>query len=234
MALHPYNRGGNNHAITSNTYANAAARDADLAWQSTKNLYKVVYITDADAFHILTSVGPAVWQVVASGGQTAEAGVGITAGVDTKFGSGVERIGSLYKTTIMIDMDGLHSTNTDDDIIGVEGVGAAHLGQITTAKNGSMFFGRMTCLELPAGGQPDVALWSASENTGVEDTLISALNDDVEILQSQGDGTAWVAGDVIEITTFPVDGTWLYLVSDGAITDGEYSAGKFLIEFWGV
>lgn len=234
MTLHPYNKGQTNHAITAKTYLTEAARDLDLAWHSTKNLNKVVRIADTNAYQILVSVGPPVWQALGLDLHLAEAGVGITAGTDTLFGSGVTRVGSMFKTEIIIDLDGLHSTNTDDDVIGVEGAGAAHMGQITVAKNGTIFMGRMTCIELPAGGQPDIALWATDDNDGVEDTLVTAMANQVELVQSQGDGTAWAAGDVIDIPVFPVDGKWLYLVSDGAITDGEYTAGKFLIEFWGV
>lgn len=236
MALHPYNKGAQNHAIVAKTYLTEAARNADLNWQSTKNVNKVVLIADSKAYQILVSVGPSVWQALGPDLLLADdqAGLGITAGVDTLFGSGVTRVGSLFKTELIIDLDGLHSTNTDDDVIGVEGAGAAHMGQITTAKNGTIFMGRMTCIELPVGGQPDIALWATDDNDGVEDTLVTAMANQVELVQSQGDGTPWVKGDVIDIPVFPVDGKWLYLVSDGAITDGEYSAGKFLIEFWGV
>jgi len=234
MTVHPYNLNFQNHAITAAAYVNVAHRDADLAWQATKNLNKVAFVEDIASYQVLVSLNPTVWHTLGAGSQTAAAGVGITAGVNTLFGSGVTRVGSMFKTEIIIDMDGLHSTNTDDDIIGVEGVGAASLGQILAGLNGTIFMGRMTCIELPAGGQPDIALWAADEATGVEDTLITALTNQVELLQSQGDGTAWAAGDVINIPVFAGEAQYLYLVSDGAITDGEYTAGKFLIEFWGV
>lgn len=232
--LHHLRHDASNHAFTAKTYATEAARDLDTAWHKAANLHKVVFITDPGVFQVLTGYSPVMWRGLDGGALAAAAGVGITAGVDTKFGSSVTRAGSLYKTEIFIDMDGLHSTNTDDDIIGVEGVGAASLGQMSVAKNGEIVWGVMTCLEIPAGGQPDVALWAADEATGVEDTLITALTNDTELVQSQGDGTAWVTGDIITIPVFPGDSQYLYLVSDGAITDGEYSAGKFLIEFWGV
>lgn len=232
--LHHLRHDASNHAFTAKTYADETARDADTAWQKAANVHKVVFLTDSDSFQVLVRIAPVTWQNLSGSELASQAGLGITAGTDTLFASGVARIGSIYKTELIIDMDGLHSTNTDDDIIGVEGVGAASLGQILAAKNGTIFMGRMTCIELPAGGQPDIALWAADEATGVEDTLISALTNQVELVQSQGDGTAWAAGDVINIPIFAADTQWLYLVSDGAITDGEYTAGKFLIEFWGV
>lgn len=234
MALHPYNKGLHNHSITAKTYLTEAARDLDLGWQSTKNIHKTVFIVENASFQILESVGPAVWQTIGSGTQTAEAGLGITAGVDTKFGSGVERVGSLFKTTMIIDLDGLRSKNTDFDIIGKSTGGAASLGSMSLAKNGEIVYAKMTCLEVPAGGQLLISLWAADEATGVYDSLITALTNDAELLQSQGDGTAWAVDDVFPLTAFAGDGQFLYLVSDTAGTDGEYTAGKFLIEFWGV
>jgi len=167
-------------------------------------------------------------------GNTSAAGVGITAGSGTLFGSGVERIGTMFKTTIIVDLTGLNSKNTDLDIIGVDGTGVAHLGQITAALNGTIFMGNMRCIELPAGGDPNISLYSAAEATGVEDTLISALTETL-LLNSQGDGTDWAAGDDINIATFPAANEYLYLVQgDATGTDGTYTAGKFIIEFWGV
>ena len=160
------------------------------------------------------------------------AGVGITGAAEV-FASGVERIGTLIKTTIWINITGLNSAATDDDIIGDNGTGVAHLGQITAAVNGTIFEGSVTCHELPATGDPNIAVWEAVEATGVEDTLITALTA-TELMQSQGDGTDWVAGDVIRFATFPTANEYLYLVQgDATGTDGTYTAGIFEIVFWG-
>jgi len=162
-----------------------------------------------------------------------EGGAGIV-GIASVYGTSVERIGGIIKTTIWIDVTGLNSKATDNDIIGDAGTGAAHLGQITVARNGTIFAGKMSCIELPAGGDPNIALWSAVEATGVEDTLITAL-DETELLQSQGDGTDWAAGDEINIATFPAADEYLYLVQgDGTGTTATYTAGILKIEFWGV
>ena len=127
----------------------------------------------------------------------------------------------------------MNSKDTDDDIIGDDGTGAAHLGQITAARNGTIFKGRINCVEVPVGGTTDIALWAATEATGVEDTLISALTA-TELIQSQNDSTPWELDDNLRIPTLPAAGKYLYLVVDGAGVDDVYSAGQFLIEFWGV
>jgi hypothetical protein len=131
------------------------------------------------------------------------AGVGIT-GAATSFVTSVDKIGSLIKTTILIDLTGLNSGGTADDIIGDDGTGVAHLGQITAAVNGTVIAGRLTCLETPATGDDDIDVYSATEATGVEDTLVTA----------------------------PAADQYLYLVG-GTGGSATYTAGILLLEFWG-
>ncbi len=155
------------------------------------------------------------------------AGVGIT-GTATSFVTSVEKIGSLIKTTILIDLQALNSGGTADDVIGADGAGVAHLGQITTALNGTIIAGRMTCLETPATGDDDIDVYSATENTGVEDTLVTDLTETA--LCNSGDLTA---GSVIPFTAVPAANSYLYLAGGTGDCDLTYSAGILLLEFWG-
>jgi len=154
------------------------------------------------------------------------AGVGITGTADN-FASKVEKIGTLFKTTIVIDVDGLNCGGTAGDVIGADGAGVAHLGQITAARSGTIFAGTLTCIEAPTGGDPDIDLWSAVEATGVEDTAISAL-DETQLCNS-GD---LAAGSVIPLTAYPAADEYLYLAC-GTATDATYTAGIVVIELWG-
>ena len=154
------------------------------------------------------------------------AGVGITGTADN-FASGVIRVGTLYKTTIVIDVDGLHGGGTAGDIIGADGAGVAHLGQITAARNGTIFAGSLTCLEVPTGSDPDIDLWAADEATGVEDTAISALTE--HQLLNSGD---LASGTTLALTDMPDADEYLYLTS-GTATAGEFTAGIIVIELWG-
>jgi hypothetical protein len=154
------------------------------------------------------------------------AGVGITGAADN-FASGVVRVGTLYKTTIVVDIDGLNSGGAIDDIIGKDGADVAHLGQITAARNGTIFAGLLTCIEAPAGGDADINMYSAVEATGVEDTLITAL-DEVQLCDS-GDLTA---ASRIPLTDYPRANDYLYLAT-GAATANTYTAGILVIELWG-
>ena len=141
----------------------------------------------------------------------------------------VERIGTIIKTSILIDVTGLNS-NAAKDIIGDDG-GAAncHIGQIVAAVNGTIIAGRMTCLEAPTTGEEDIDLYCATVGTGAEDTDIEALEED-KLLDA---GADWVIGDSRVLTAMPPANEYLYLVGSGAGADATYATGIFLIELWG-
>ncbi|KKL70930.1 hypothetical protein LCGC14_2099960, partial [marine sediment metagenome] len=99
------------------------------------------------------------------------AGSGILSGTDTLYKSSVVKIGDIIYTSIYIDLDGLASEATEDDIIGDTTAVNSHLGQITAAKNGTIIGGVMKCLEVPTTGEPDLDLnvSSASDAAGGDD-----------------------------------------------------------------
>ena len=127
----------------------------------------------------------------------------------------------------MIDLTGLTSGGTADDIIGADGVGVAHLGQITAALNGAIFAGRLTCLETPATGDDDINVYTADEATGVENTAIGDLTETA--LCNSGDLTA---GSVVLLAN-PVADQYLYLTGGTGDSEATYTAGILMLEFWG-
>ena len=132
---------------------------------------------------------------------------------------------NIVETKILIDLTGLRSTAADD-IIGKDGDGVAYIGRVTTANQGVVFGVTMQCLETPAGGDPDIDLYSATEATGVEDAPISGLTE-TQIIDS-GDlaaGTLVAGGDIAA-------DQYLYLVA-GSTTDADYTAGRILITITG-
>ncbi len=146
----------------------------------------------------------------------------------------IVRNGDLIKTEMYLDIEGLNSKATDGDIIGDAGTGEAWFAQITAARNGTIYRAIMHCIELPTGGDPNISLFEAVEATGVEDTLITDL-DETLLLNSQSDGTDWIAGDDIDLATMPTADRYLYLVQgDASGTTATYTAGIFWLEFWGI
>jgi len=180
---------------------------------------------DDDVIEVMPVVNVEAVSLSASEGNTA--GVGIT-GTAAVFETSVQRVGGIVKTSMLIDLTGLNSGGSAGDIIGADGAGVAHLGQITAALNGTIIAGKITCFETPAGGDPDIDLWYANEATGVEDTAITALTGEIQTI-NHGD---WTAEDVDYLTAFPAANKYLYLTT-GAATDAAYTAGILLIELWG-
>ena len=86
----------------------------------------------------------------------------------------------------------------------------------------------MTCLELPAGGDTDIDLFSAAEGTGVEDQAITALTE-TQIINA---GTQ-ALGTVTFFSAYPAANQYLYLVGQST-SNATYTAGRFLIEIFGV
>ena len=158
---------------------------------------------------------------------TLTAGTGITGGTGTVYKADVQKLGNIFHTRILIDLTGLASSGSGD-IIGKAATANSHIGQITAAINGTVLSGKITCMEAPAGGDPDINLWYADEATGTEDAAITGLTNQVQMCDS-GD---LALGSMISIPTPPAADKYLYMVT-GAATDANYTAGKILIEFFG-
>ena len=154
------------------------------------------------------------------------AGTGITTGTGTVYAASVIKTGGIFHTKILIDLTGLASSGSGD-IIGKAATANSHIGQITAAVNGTVLGGKLTCLEAPAGGDPDINLWYADEATGTEDAAITGLTNQVQICNS-GD---LALNSVVSLATVAAD-KYLYMAT-GAATNADYTAGKLLIEFWG-
>jgi hypothetical protein len=155
------------------------------------------------------------------------AGTGITTGTGTVYAASVIKTGGIFHTKILIDLTGLASSGSGD-IIGKAATANSHIGQITAAVNGTVLGGKLTCLEAPAGGDPDINLWYADEATGAEDAAITSLTNQVQMCDS-GD---LALNSVISIATPPAADKYIYMAT-GAATDADYTAGKLLIEFFG-
>ena len=144
----------------------------------------------------------------------------------------VKRDGGLIKTQILIDLTGAKSTTTDLDVIG--NTGACHFGQITTAINGVIVAGQVTCLEVPATGADDIDFYSSTAADGAYDADASGLAGAAALLTKGGAWAAAVPTAGTAMTALPAANSYLYLACGEAGTVGTYTAGKFLIELWGL
>lgn len=187
---------------------------------TTTNGSELITVSEATTFSDVVNL---------TGNAANAAGAGIE-GDAAVFETSVERVGGLIKTTILVDLTGLNSGDADGDIIGKADTAACHIGQITAAINGTIVAGRVSCLETPAGGEPDIDLYSATVATGVEDTAIGDLTE-TALLAAAADWTGALAPK--GLTANPAADSYLYLVASGGATNDTYTAGIMLIELWG-
>lgn len=186
-----------------------------------------VLMLDADGVRGLEKPSVARFDAFNGAALATEGGAGI-AGIAETLETIARREGDTYYTRILIDITGLNCGGTAGDIIGDDGTGAAYLCQITAAESGTIQGGRMICLEAPATGDADIDLYAATEATGVEDTAITALTE--TLLCNSGANSV---GTTTYFAAAPAANQYLYLVGNGT-GNTTYTAGKFLIEMWGV
>ena len=162
-------------------------------------------------------------------------GTGISTGTGTLYSGNVTVAGDLIKTEIFIDLTGLNSSAAGD-IIGVQGGTAnCHIGEITSALCGTIVAGTFQSLETPAGGEPDIDVFSATVGTGAEDTAVSDLSE-TKLFDAGQDFIAGLSANQFNFggfTAVPAADEFLYLVGSGGGTDATYTAGKFLITLYG-
>lgn len=183
----------------------------------------------ADVFNIggtdITATAEEINRAADVGSMSAGAGF---AGTGTIYKSSVTRSGDIIRTVIAIDLTGAASSTTDLDIIGTSGV--SHIGRITTAVNGLIYAGTMSCGEVPAGGIADIDLYSADEGTGAFDGGIAALAETALVTK----GGNWTVAAPSSFIAVPAANQYLYLTGGAGGTAATYTAGKFIIELFGV
>ena len=158
---------------------------------------------------------------------TPGSGISVVAAASVK--AFIKREGNLIKTTLFIDVQGLSSSAGTTDIIGKAATANCWFYQVTAAKNGTIFEGTIKCLETPATGDVDVDLYSGDEATGTEDAAVTGLTDDRLLVN----GASLALGGLgLGMVLFPGPDQYLYLTGAGS-TDGDYSAGKFMITMTG-
>lgn len=159
-------------------------------------------------------------------------GTGVNGSEGPYIGS-IRRDGSIIVTAIFANLDDLVGSATDLDIIGESATANCHWGQITLAKSGTIFGGRVTCLEVPTGGSADIDFYSSDVATGTQDVIITdaALGTETALVTAGGAWTA--AAPVKTMTGLPTANDYIYIVN-GAASGGTFTAGKFLIELFGV
>jgi hypothetical protein len=131
-------------------------------------------------------------------------------------------------TEIKIDLTGLDSSGTTNDVIGLAdpGTGAAYIGRNVVATNGVIYRVEVTCLEVPATGDADILFVAGSEAD-------EKFDDTVANTTTLADGTGdWAAGQTVVLNT-GVTANYYYYMTQGASDNAAYSAGQFIMRTYG-
>lgn len=129
-------------------------------------------------------------------------------------------------TEIKVDLEGLKSKDTANDVIGLGAGGAAYIGRNVVATNGIIYKIELICLETPAGGDNDV---------NVVANASAALAYDGAGGTAYGiDGGDAVAGQVIEdLVQGLTANDYFYLTAGTGDLDVVYTAGQFIVRLYG-
>lgn len=129
-------------------------------------------------------------------------------------------------TEIKVDLQGLASVATANDVIGLAAGGAAYLAQYTTAAFGIVFKIEQICVETPTGGDNDVNIVAASSGAlaydGAGGTTYGV---------NAGDA---VAGQVVQNLVQGLTANhYFYLTAGTGDTADTYTAGQFIFRIHG-
>lgn len=155
------------------------------------------------------------------GTETTEHGAGITGTTTTRY-----QLNSDIITDIKIDLAGMKSMNTANDVIGLAAGGAAYIGRNVVANNGVIYKIELICLETPVGGDNDINVVANSSGTleysGAGGTTYGV------------DGGDAVAGQVVEdLVQGLTENHYFYLTAGTGDLAVDYSAGQFIVRLHG-
>ena len=129
-------------------------------------------------------------------------------------------------TEIKVDLQGLASKDTADDVIGLSAGGNAYIGRNVVATNGVIFKIELICVETPAGGDNDVNVVVASSGTLAYDGACGTTYG-----VNGGDAAA---GQVVQNLVQALTANhYFYLTAGTGDTAAAYTAGQFIVRLHG-
>ena len=129
-------------------------------------------------------------------------------------------------TQIKVDLTGLASVATANDVIGLAAGGAAFIGRNVVATNGVVFKTEFSCIETPAGGDNDVNVVTSSNAALAYDSAGGTT-----YISNSGD---LLAGQTIEnLVPALTANDYYYLTAGTGDTAATYTAGMYILTTYG-
>ena len=173
------------------------------------------------------------------GTSTVTYGDGALSGSTTAPTTKVVTVNGEIITTITVDLTNLSASGAVGKIVGNEeaaadGTAPAYLMQWSTTTNGVMYKAEMSCVEVPAGNATLLDFDLETDDVALEQGADPSTNN-VVILAAAGN---FAQGTTIQDLSVGDIGNdqYIYIITGaaiGATGDAQFSAGKFVIKFYG-
>ena len=147
--------------------------------------------------------------------------------------------GNTFVTQLMIDLtsdigcgSGVNTVLGKSAAPAPPATGAAYLTQVTAIFLGTIMSMKVECIQQPDGTNitDDLDFWESSEAAKVKGASVTADANNANLITA---GSAWVPGDVSWATSVTAD-RYLYMTcGSGLHSGGAFSAGKFIVTFYG-
>lgn len=137
-----------------------------------------------------------------------------------------ETVDGVIITTIKIDLTGLYDGGTANDAIGLATADYCYIGRNVIATNGIIYNAELSCIETPAGGDPDINVVENTSGTIAGDAAAGAA-------YLTGDSGDLAAGKTIQLLTTNPTANYYYYLACGTSTGATYTAGQLIIRTWG-
>jgi hypothetical protein len=182
-------------------------------------------VLDSSSNLVFPNAGTLTIGNIATAAEAAEHGAGAigTAAVPTTYRS-VQN--GVIVTQIKVDLTGLASVATANDVIGLAAGGAAYIGRNVVATNGIIFKAEFSCIETPAGGDNDVNVVTSSSAVLAYDSAGGTT-----YISNSGD---LLAGQTIQnLVPALTANDYFYLTAGTGDTAATYTAGMYLLTLYG-
>lgn len=156
---------------------------------------------------------------------TGESGVGVV-GTGAAISTTRRIEGGTIITEIKIDLTGLASVATANDVIGLAAGGAAYIGRNVILTNGIIYKTEFSCIETPVGGDLEVNVVNAAS---------------AELAYDGAGGTTYISdsgllviGQTIQNLVPAITANYYYYLTGGAgDAAAAYTAGQFILRTYG-
>ena len=150
---------------------------------------------------------------------------------DVAINTFVNKVGGTIVTSILVDLHGgFDGSGTVDRIIGDGTEANAYIAELTKEVNGIPILLEFGCVEVPTGGDPDINFVLSATGTTASGAAVVAST----VMMDNGDLTLGYYNAVDSGAIMAALSKKYVYLTQGAVTDAAYTAGKIWIRITGM